>query len=205
MTMKERWALVGFVAFAAAMIGLLIYGVRTHEEADLLRGCVRADGSFDYVGDCTEVVWQKPMPLKTHVVGGSPWQHEMFYEAVESLEAELGLDILEQLAASQSAQADVIADFDVPFEQGGFNPAGRVRHVADLTTSKVVVCTVYLSNLALEDIAHAVVRHELGHVLGLAHDANASSLMTDKSLEGGRTYLLSDQDRARLRSLYASK
>jgi predicted Zn-dependent protease len=198
---RTTWTMVGVViALSVAVFVWVIYSMVMHEEQGLLTGCERADHALDYTGECFEVVWAQRMPLKMRVVGEhDPWQQKALAEAAHSLNDELGFDAFVLVGVES---VDVTASFDAPAEEGSLPFAGRVRHYADSGGLKVNACALLLKNVVLADQNAVVLRHELGHVLGLAHDAEANSLMTDKPLESGRFYPMTARDRERLRALY---
>lgn len=206
MRARTKWAAV-LVAVSAVLMGaLVVYGVATHTEAGLLRACSRGDLSLDYAGDCADVLWdveRVSWPLRTRVHGASDWQRVLFAGAAAGLEHEAGLDMF--ILVGDAAPADVVVDFAVPHEVGHWSPSGRVRHLVSPDTGRVTTCFMYLSNLALSETVDMVVRHELGHVMGLAHDRDAASLMTGRSLDPVRHYALSRDDRLLLQRHYAKQ
>lgn len=103
--------------------------------------------------------------------------------------------------ASDSAKADVHISFVDHFDEP---ISGRTKWARDddwwITNADIVLAVHHRSGGALDDDAmHAMALHELGHLLGLDHTEDATSIMAPRV----RVRELSAADRATVKLLYA--
>ena len=101
---------------------------------------------------------------------------------------------------SDSASADVHVTFIDHFEE---EISGRTKWARDddwwITEANIVLAVYHRDGAMLDDDAmHAMSLHEIGHLLGLDHTADATSIMASKV----RVRSLSRADRATVRLLY---
>jgi predicted Zn-dependent protease len=101
---------------------------------------------------------------------------------------------------SDSARADVHVSFIDQFEEA---ISGRTKWERDdswwITDADIVLAVHHRNGPALDDDAmHALALHEVGHLLGLDHTEDATSIMAARV----RVRALSNADRATVRLLY---
>lgn len=101
---------------------------------------------------------------------------------------------------SDSARADVHVSFIDQFEEA---ISGRTKWERDdswwITDAEIVLAVHHRHGPALDDDAmHALALHEVGHLLGLDHTEDATSIMAARV----RVRALSNADRATVRLLY---
>jgi Matrixin len=85
-------------------------------------------------------------------------------------------------------------------DSSGTAHGAETRHRFDRRTGRILSATVALDRGLPADLLDRVVLHELGHVLGLAHDREESSVMFPAAR--GRPKALSTRDAAALRAAY---
>jgi len=152
-------------------------------------------------------VQRRPAIAADVSVLGADWRRAM------AVAADAWNDVVPGLAfaiESDSARADVIVTWERDLRSApadgdfAFLTAGRTTLVP-AADGRALTAHVRLAIFApdgerysLDDV-RAVARHELGHALGLAHHAAATSVMAPLV----RAERLSDDDRATLRALYA--
>ena len=209
--MKKRnivMIVVLVVIFVAAGAGVLV-GVLTHEEPGLLTACERADGVFDYGGECKEVTWDREQfPLQVHATSDNPFVPNEPQEATESV-----IDLLNSRLGFSAFEWTDEVDADVMIEIGVAQTVNTNMDDSNGDTSHFrrsdgrLACRIRTWNTGSLEMLDKALTHELSHALGLAHDPFADSAVSEERLrpDGDRLTRLriTDHDRALLRSRYA--
>jgi|PlaIllAssembly_1097288.scaffolds.fasta_scaffold00050_2 hypothetical protein len=205
MKSKKFWivvAVVGVMAIAA-IVGVVV-GVSTHQEATLLKVCWSGTGTASYGATCTEdLTWPRvQIPIGIEVVAtqeGELRDEEMagvLERVVADTNAQFGFEVFE-LSTNPDVEVHAVA------YEG--NEPERMHHNRDDNGRLMAWINIH----AGMDVAtlFAVLQHELGHVIGLAHDDFESSVMFPL-IPGGElpTTLrrrFTDTDVAAIRARYA--
>ena len=133
--------------------------------------------------------------------GVEDWTEEYVSSVRAAVESWDALELPVRFAlASDSASADVHVTFIDQFEEA---ISGRTKWERDdnwwITDAEIVLAVHHRSGPALDDDAmRALALHEMGHLLGLDHTDDATSIMAPRV----RVRSLSNADRATVRLLY---
>jgi hypothetical protein len=172
------------VVLSVIVVGLIIFGVSTHEEAGMMDGSPVLDDAAPFTA-CVRPPYR-------------PVDMEALDSTIDLVNSRLGFGTFKLIP--ESADCDVVVQFGVPQEQGT-EAGGDQRFV---TTSGHAQCEVRTTNTPLE-ILPLVLQHELGHCLGLAHDDFDSSIMRARQYPTPDRVLpptFTDSDRTLIRDVY---
>lgn len=211
MRMKNigMWVTVGIAALiGAAALGLWIYGVSTHTEPTIQSVCWDGFGvAHDECAHRTEpaeaLVWpQSQMPLVYEVSmydGSDPSEARSTIDTAAALwNSQVGVELLRGAGANDEASVSVV--WGAPIVDNG--DLGAVTWFRRPMRARVEIYNT--SNVRW---SYLIAVHELGHVLGLAHDDYEASPMwphtRDDSTDGRMDLtVVSGDDRSALRDLY---
>jgi hypothetical protein len=155
-------AVVVSVIFAAAIV-LLVIGISSHDEAGLIANVPQWEPAHFPLPVCVDDADSGDMEVNRRLIRS----------VAEETNARLGFAAVEH----SPAPCRVRVAFGVPFEAGVWEAPGghsAIQHVA----GRAQACQVQISNVP-NGLLHLVLKHELGHCLGLAHDDFAASIMRD--------------------------
>lgn len=201
------------VLVTGAIIGISI-GIANHQEEGLLN-VVWTDNRATYepIRDevTTELTWPKEqIPILISVIDPAgeylPISSEEVNEvrqAIDDFNDQVGFDLFEFSSTPDVEDASVI--WGLPIEVGRNSPAGLVSH-RRLSNGEIQGLVRLWETTSIRT-THQVLMHELGHLIGLAHDDFQDSLMyptyQDNNLgESTGSIRITDSDVALLKRLY---
>lgn len=199
----KRGAIAGVVGLALVMLGLVVWGVYTHEEGGLLRVCweqeqaryVEVEGERGTCERPEELVWpqeQIPIALAAFSAEGAALpetapETRMLYRVVDGINWQVGFILFVPGGGYHPAAGRV--RFGTPFQLGPdaeHVPAGYVQHFrmgrsdnGDPRRKHLLRGDVHIRTdiVASDRLLHPVLEHELLHLAGLDHDESVGSVM----------------------------
>ena len=189
MLFRSKRAIWFFAALLiVAAIGTVV-GIVTHEEPTM----------------ASERYWPRvPLSVSCMNHDGSDRECDVAEEAVRSINLQLGFEMLSWKPNVQMAMVSIT--MDAPLEVGSEDPGGHyeLEHVGRAAFYR---CRASTTNVAgADDLELLAIMHELGHCMGLAHDAFRGSIMYPEQSptpDGTTGPRIPDADRAALRERYA--
>lgn len=189
----KSWLMAIFMAlvFVPALV-VFILGIVTHEEA----GFERPETSWDHV----------PLTVSCSSYTGGVSGCGRVERAIDSINRRLGFDMLVFVEANFS---DIDVTLNAPIEVGAEERDASGGHFVlrrDMSSTYFTGCTITTMNVPNNVLHSLVIKHELGHCMGLAHDDFAQSIMFKRQREPeGFHPWITDWDRRLLRDRYRSQ
>lgn len=214
---KNKIQIGVFIGIAAlALIGLVYailsatMGQRPASEAGLSQVCWNDAGLASYdLSECAsseaqEIRWpDSDIPLSVRATG-TTGEIDTLTSAISLINDQVGCQLLELSdPATSDRSLDVLVSFGVPMTSGQDHPGGSVQFRRDALQRQTAYVDVYASALNA-DMLHKVLAHELGHVLGLAHDDWDGSIMRPMQTTEVGFVRLSDYDQNLLAEMYCA-
>lgn len=216
---KKHWIMVAIAAsLTIVVVILLVYGISNHSEPGLQRVCWQ-HGQAYYEGEpdlpCDpdlDLVWpEEQLPILIGVEAlndeGRRDGRSTVANAIEVWNHQVGFNVFQLVPEGDDSNAAAIVDWGVPVEVGHSRgrEGGWVSHRID--GNGRLLADVGIIHIATNRLAFLVTVHELGHLIGLAHDPYEASLMfpttTDDSMEDRMRFsIVSSWDRNVLRNTY---
>ena len=196
----------------ATLVGLVV-GLSTHTEPTLLNVCWVADEAR-YVEEIEttsspavcrrpEMLKVNPVPMMVYLEKGSESQYDIFQRAVDDLNTQAGFELFRPNRIDHvSAFYNSRIFFDEPAQ------GKKLGWVSHSKSGEKVVGQIHISSAVASDRElFLVLQHELGHLIGLAHDDYNMSIMFPSELNEWETGAfstphLSDTDKRILNELY---
>ena len=211
-----------FVGIGLAAIAGLIFillnssGQHSQDENGLMQVCWQENGLANFDPETcpgpVSISWPSDLGVRIQE-NESPAETEMLQQISAQLNDEIGCQVFVVVPRTWNQPYDVVVQFNVPVSSyerdlGGSTYFSRFSsgigdHETSLTQRAYV--DIYAMGFS-ESLIRIILKHELGHVLGLDHDTLSSSIMRPaQSRNDLRPATLSEHDRALLHSSFCER
>lgn len=169
----RTWWIVGALALSVVALAFVIYGALTHSnDAGLLRVCWDDDGHAHYSAcpaQTEDLLWDRQafpldvrLVMNQEVISDEEHARHVLQGAIDEWNSQLGFEAF-RLTAGEPGEVNLIWG-SISWES---NDGGATSHYR---MGGAQLATVHIFAIYGADLPTRVVFHELGHVIGLAHD-----------------------------------
>ena len=199
-SMSKKKMLWGFGGFTVLVLGLIVYGVLTHEEPGLKNPeAAYPKTAFPLSVSGESYTAEGTIPLTSD-------HKSAMKSAIEDVNSRLDFTVLKMVKPSEKL-ADWTVTIGVPHDDTWEGPGGNYVLSGDSRTKEWSSCTIQTSNTGTRALLYLTLYHEFGHCLGLDDDEqSAVSIMRPVQVEipsGAFPPWITDHDKKVLRGLYA--
>ncbi|HEX5892736.1 MAG TPA: matrixin family metalloprotease [Nitrososphaeraceae archaeon] len=176
-----NYAGITFLILAVVMSSLLFRAIAVHEDEDY----IQAGDELDYEDfedqDSIQIccAWGDEIEdgTLTYIIDEESSQiREAVYNSIEEWDAKIEGLTFEEVSNRRSANVEI------DFREDGGHKAGETRNYFDgygfLTKSSIIISKAAFGFGFNIHLLEQIIKHEIGHVLGLAHSTFDGSLMT---------------------------
>jgi len=207
LSLATKIQLIASGVLVLVVVGLLVwaigFGGGQGNEAGFMKVCWNPDGSANFNDracfDPEEIVWERDrLPL---LVSASRDHSAQIREAIIKVNVAAGCEVFRS-PSFDAPVFDVAISTDVPRETGSVHVGGGTAFRRSISGRHRAFVNIYAGSLEDPSIGVKVLMHELGHVLGLAHDNWNGSIMRTSQRSGLEFVRFSDHDRSLLYRRY---
>ena len=176
-----NYAGITFLILAVVMSSLLFRAIAVHEDEDYVQDGDKLDYEDFEDQDSIQIccAWGDEIEdgILTYIIDEESSQlREAVYNSIEEWDTKIEGLTFEEVSNRRSANVEI------DFREDGGHRAGETRNYFDgygfLTKSSIIISKAAFGFGFNIDLLEQIIKHEIGHVLGLAHSTFDGSLMT---------------------------